>query len=39
MTSRLTPEELDELQRLMLKLGVGSLEPPVGGCGEAEGVR
>jgi DNA-binding MarR family transcriptional regulator len=39
MTSRLTPEELDELQRLMLKLGADSLAPPVGGCGEAEGVR
>jgi DNA-binding MarR family transcriptional regulator len=38
VTSRLTEDELDELQRLMLKLGVGSLEPPAGGCGAAEGV-
>lgn len=38
VTSRLTPAELDELQRLMLKLGLGSLEPPAGGCGAAEGV-
>ena len=38
VTSRLTAAELDELQRLMLKLGVGSVEPPAGGCGAAEGV-
>ncbi|MFN2537832.1 MAG: MarR family winged helix-turn-helix transcriptional regulator [Mycobacteriales bacterium] len=32
VTSRLTPEELDQLKSLMLKLGDGSADP--GGCGE-----
>jgi DNA-binding MarR family transcriptional regulator len=39
VTSRLTAEELDQLQALMLKLGDGPHEPPAAGCGEAEGVR
>ncbi|MCU1600822.1 MAG: hypothetical protein JWO22_1531, partial [Frankiales bacterium] len=38
VTSRLTPQELDQLKLLMLKLGDGSSEPQAGGCGAAEGV-
>lgn len=39
VTSRLTPAELEELKRLMLKLGDPSAQPPAAGCGVAEGVR
>src|SRR4051794_19296376 len=39
VTSRLTPAELEELKRLMLKLGDPSAQPPAEGCGTAEGVR
>ena len=39
VTSRLTTDELDQLQHLMLKLGDGPLVPPAGGCGAAEGVH
>jgi DNA-binding MarR family transcriptional regulator len=38
VTSRLTDAELDQLRALMTKLLDGPLEPPVGGCGAAEGV-
>lgn len=38
VTSRLTDDELDQLQALMLKLLDGRREPPAGGCGAAEGV-
>jgi DNA-binding MarR family transcriptional regulator len=38
VTSRLTDDEVDLLQALMLKLLDGPQEPPHGGCGAAEGV-
>ena len=39
VTSRLTTDELAELQRLMRKLGDPTAQPPAEGCGAAEGVR
>jgi DNA-binding MarR family transcriptional regulator len=39
VTSRLSTDELDLLQHLMLKLADGPLEPPAAGCGAAEGVH
>jgi DNA-binding MarR family transcriptional regulator len=38
VTSRLTPEEIDQLRHLMGKL-MGETPLPEGGCGAAEGVR
>ena len=39
VTRRLTPGEVDELKRLMLKLTTENGPLPEGGCGAAEGVR
>jgi DNA-binding MarR family transcriptional regulator len=39
VTSRLSTDELDLLQHLMVKLADGPLEPPAAGCGAAEGVH
>jgi DNA-binding MarR family transcriptional regulator len=39
VTSRLTPDEVDQLNELMRKLTTGHGPMPEGGCGAAEGVR